>query len=75
MLSPHLARHDDGRHQSLFSLLFGACFQVESERLSRLVGIVNRLRPKFLLVTGNITASSPGSAAYEDQASFFFVSG
>lgn len=41
--------------------------QVERERLSRLVGIVNRLRPKFLLVTGDMTHAPPGHEFYEGQ--------
>lgn len=43
--------------------------QVENERLSRLVGVVNRLRPKFFLVSGDITHSSPGEESYESQVS------
>ncbi|CAM9521247.1 unnamed protein product, partial [Sphacelaria rigidula] len=41
--------------------------QVESERLSRMVAIVNRLRPKFLLVTGDMTHAPPGEEFYEPQ--------
>lgn len=41
--------------------------QIESERLSRMVGIVNRLRPKFLLVTGDMTHAPPGHEFYEGQ--------
>eukprot|EP00752_Nemacystus_decipiens_P011698 g10381.t1 len=45
----------------------GAEWEVERERLSRLVGIVNRLRPKFLLVTGDMTHAPPGHEFYEGQ--------
>ncbi|CAN0188187.1 unnamed protein product, partial [Hapterophycus canaliculatus] len=39
------------------------------ERLSRAVGIVNRLRPKFLLVAGDMTHATPGHEFYEGQVS------
>ncbi|CAN0152868.1 unnamed protein product, partial [Laminaria digitata] len=45
----------------------GAVWEVECERLSRVVSIVNRLRPKFLLVTGDMTHASPGHEFYEGQ--------
>ncbi|CAM9352570.1 unnamed protein product [Pylaiella littoralis] len=45
----------------------GAVWEIESERLARVVGIVNRLRPKFLLVTGDMTHAPPGHEFYEGQ--------
>lgn len=33
---------------------------------------MNRLRPKFFLVTGDITDSSPGEEPYESQASSIY---
>ncbi|CAM9323212.1 unnamed protein product, partial [Ectocarpus sp. 8 AP-2014] len=45
----------------------GAVWEIEAERLSRVVGIVNRLRPKFLLVTGDMTHAPPGNEYYEGQ--------
>lgn len=36
-----------------------------------MVGIVNRLRPKFLLVTGDMTHAPPGDEFYEGQVGDF----
>ncbi|CAN0466620.1 unnamed protein product, partial [Discosporangium mesarthrocarpum] len=39
----------------------------EAERRTRLVSTVNRLRPKFLMVSGDMTHAPPGEEYYEPQ--------
>ncbi|CAM9935602.1 unnamed protein product, partial [Phaeothamnion confervicola] len=43
-------------------------WEAEAERLRRAVVAVNRLRPRFIVVTGDLTQDRPGQPRYEAQA-------
>ncbi|CAN0034021.1 unnamed protein product, partial [Choristocarpus tenellus] len=45
----------------------GEVWETEVERLTKLVSIVNRLRPRFLVVSGDMTHALPGEEFYEKQ--------
>mmetsp|Transcript_10477 Transcript_10477/g.14430 ORF Transcript_10477/g.14430 Transcript_10477/m.14430 type:complete len:304 (+) Transcript_10477:939-1850(+) len=47
----------------------GADCEAERGPLSEAVAAINRLRPRFVVVTGNMTAASPGSSTTSSRAS------